>query len=48
MVNIFKCFGNVKKNTLTSTVGLLSKAVCISCIIDSNWVMHESTGRKLD
>ena len=34
------------KTPLTSAVGLLSKAVCISCIIDSNWALHESPGRK--
>ena len=33
---------------LTSTVGSLSKAVCISCIIDSSWAILESSGRKPD
>ena len=32
----------------TLTVGLSSKADCISCIIDSSWAMHESPGRKPD
>ena len=32
-----------RKTPLTSTVGLLSKAVCISCIIDSNWAILESS-----
>ena len=35
-----------RKTPLTSTVGLLSKAVCILCIIDSNWAGDESLGRK--
>ena len=35
-----------RKTPLTSTVGLLSKAVCISCIIESNWATHEYPGRK--
>ena len=35
-----------RKTPLTSAVGLLSKAVYISCIIDSNWTIHESPGRK--
>ena len=37
-----------RKAPLTSTVGLLSKAVCISCIIDSNWAILESPERKPD
>ena len=37
-----------RKTPLTSAVGLLSKAVYISCIIDSNWTIHESPGRKPD
>ena len=37
-----------RKTPLTSTVGFLSKAVCTSCIIDSNWAIHESHGRKPD
>ena len=37
-----------RKPSLTSTEGLLSKAVYIPCIIDSNWSIHESPGRKLD
>ena len=32
-----------RKIPLTSTVGLLPKAVCISCIIDSNWAILESS-----
>ena len=37
-----------RKTLLISTVGLLSKAVCISCIVDSNWAILESPGRKPD
>ena len=37
-----------KIHPLTSTVGLSSKADCISCIMDSSWAMHESPGRKPD
>ena len=48
MSDFVKCFGNVEKTPLTSTVELLSKAVCISCIIDSNWAILESPGRKPD
>ena len=33
---------------LTSTAGLLSKAVCISCVTDSNCAIHESPDRKPD
>ena len=37
-----------RNRRLTSAVGLLSNAVCISCIIESSWAMHESSGRKPD
>ena len=37
-----------RKTPLTSTVGLLAKAVCISFIIDSNWAILESPVRKPD
>ena len=37
-----------RKTPLTSVVGFFSKAVCMSCIIDSNWVIHESPGIKPD
>ena len=37
-----------RKALLTSAVGLLSKAVCISFIIDRKWAIHESPGRKPD
>ena len=37
-----------KKTPLISTVGFLSKADCISCIMDSSWSMHESSVRKPD
>ena len=37
-----------RKALATSMVGLLSKAVCILCIIDSNWVIHESPGAEPD
>ena len=37
----------MSRNTpLTSTVGLLSNAVCISCMIEISWAIHESPGRK--
>ena len=41
---LWKC----QEKNLFHQVGLLSKAVCISCIIDidSNWAKHESPGRK--
>ena len=38
----------LKKISLTSTVGLSSKADCILCIMDSSWASHESPGRKPD
>ena len=39
----------MSRNTpLSSTVGLLSNAVCVSCIIESSWAIHESPGRKPD
>ena len=39
----------MSKNTpVTSTVGLLSNAVCISCTIKSRWAIHESPSRKPD
>ena len=37
-----------EKIPLTSTAGLLLKADCISCIIDSSFAMPESTGIKSD
>ena len=37
-----------RSTPLTSTVVLLSSAVCISCIIESSWALHESPGRKPD
>ena len=37
-----------RKKLLTSAVGLLSKTACISCIIDSNWAIHEPPGGKPD
>ena len=36
-----------KKTPLTSIVGFSSKAVWISWIIDNNWAIHESPGRKV-
>ena len=33
---------------LISRVSLLLNAVCISCIIDRSWAIHESTGRRPD
>ena len=39
----------MSRNTpLTSTVGLLSKVVYISCIIDSYWAIREYPGGKPD
>ena len=39
----------MSRNTpLTSTVGLLLNAVCLSYIIDSSWAIRESPGRKPD
>ena len=43
MPNFVKCFEMSKKIPLTSTVGLSSKADCISCIMDSSWTMHEQS-----
>ena len=43
-----KAFEMSRNTSLTSMVGLLSKAVCISCIIDSSCAIHESPGRKPD
>ena len=37
-----------KKTPLTSTVCLLSKLMGTSWIMDKNWVVHESPGRKPD
>ena len=37
-----------KKTPLTSIAGLLSKTVCISIIVDSNWEIHKSSGVKLN
>ena len=42
MPDFVTCYGNVKKKPLPSTVGLLSKTVCISRITDSNWAILES------
>ena len=37
-----------RKTPLTSTVGLLSKAVCLSCITDSKLGIFEPPGTKPD
>ena len=37
-----------RSTSFTSTVGLLSNAVCISFIIESSWALHESPVRKHD
>ena len=37
-----------RNKPLTSPVGLLSNAVCISYIIESSWAIHESPARKRD
>ena len=37
-----------KNIPLTSTVGLLLNAACISYIIESSWATHESLDRKPD
>ena len=38
----------LRNTLLTSTAGLLSKAVCVSCITDSSCATHVSPGRKPD
>ena len=45
---LFYAFQMSRNTPLTTTTGLLSKAVCISCIIDSTCAIHESPGRKPD
>ena len=37
-----------RNTTLTSTVEFLSKAFCMSRIIESGWAIHKSPGRKPD
>ena len=37
-----------RNTSLLSTVRLLTNNVCISCIIESSWVIHQSPGRKSD
>ena len=39
---------DISKKTLASTVGFSSKAAEISWIVDNNWAIHESPGRKPD
>ena len=46
--NLSKAFGMSRNTPLTSTVGLLSNALYISCITESSCAVHESLGRKLD
>ena len=43
-----KAFEMSRNTPLTSTARLLSKAVFISCIVDSSCAIHESPGRKPD
>ena len=43
-----KAFDLSKRTPLTSAVGFSSKEVWISWIIDNNWAVHESSGRKPD
>ena len=43
-----KAFDISKKTPLISTIRFSSKAVWISGIIDNNWEMQESPGRKPD
>ena len=48
MPNLVKYFEMSRKIPFTSTVELLSKGVCVSDIIDSDWAILESPGRKPD
>ena len=41
-------FNMSKKTDLTLRDGLQSKASNISCVIASNWFMHDSSGRNPD
>ena len=41
-----KTFDISKRTPLTSAAGFSSKAVWVSWIIDINWAIHESSGRK--
>ena len=38
----------MSRNTPLKSSALSSKAVCISCIIESSCAIHESPGRKPD
>ena len=48
MPDFIKGFWDIKITPLASTVGLLSNAVCILCITESCWAIHESSGRNPD
>ena len=48
MWNFVKCFGNVKKNTSHINSRIVIKRSLYLCIIDSNWTIHKSPGRKSD
>ena len=48
LYQLCQAFDMSRNRRLTSAVGLLSNAVCISCTIESSWAMHESSGRKPD
>ena len=48
MPDFIKGFWDIKKTPLASTVDLLSNAVCMLCIIESCWAIHESSGRNPD
>ena len=43
-----KAFELSRNTPLTSIIRLLSNAVCISSIIESNWTIHKPPGRKPD
>ena len=48
MQTLSKAFDMSINTPLALTVALLSKAVCISCIIECSWAIHESPGKKPD
>ena len=48
MSNLFKCFCMSKKTELILRDEIQSKASNISCVIASNWFMHESDGWNRD
>ena len=46
MSNFIKCFGNINKETCHIKNRLLSNAICLACVIDSNWAINECLGIK--